>query len=273
MASPSAATNRTWGHGDPVSVQFDLSDEEIALLSDEQVMELLEASWAVDDAERFGKFASLFPDDGPRARHLYAKHLAFFEAGAKYRERTFMAANQVGKTTAGGYETACHLTGLYPEWWIGRRFNHPIRAWAAGDFNETTRDIVQKELLGEVSFGDTGRKGVDGSGVIPRDKIVQTGGMLTWKQGVADLVDTVKVRHRSGGLSTLGLKSYMQGRKSFQGTRQHLIWFDEEPPMDVYGEALIRTATTGGITMLTYTPLQGMSDVVLQFLPSDMRPD
>jgi len=185
----------------------------------------------------------------------------------------YMAAGIVnhntGKTTAAGYETACHLTGRYPEWWIGRRFHHPIRAWAAGDYNETTRDIVQKELLGEIDW-TSGRKGVDGSGVIPREYIMQNSGMLTWKAGVADLIDTVKVRHKSGGMSTLGLKSYMQGRKSFQGTRQHLIWFDEEPPQDVYGEALIRTATTGGITMLSFTPLSGHSDVVQGFLP---RPD
>ncbi len=78
------------------------------------------------------------------ARHLYPKHLEFFRAGAKYRERCFMAANRVSKTLGGGgYETSCHLTGLYPDWWEGRRFEHPTRVWAAGRTNETTRDIIQ----------------------------------------------------------------------------------------------------------------------------------
>ena len=45
------------------------------------------------------------------------------------------------------------------------------------------------------------------------------------------------------------------------------IWLDEEPPLDVYGECLIRTATTNGIIMLTFTPLEGLSDTVLQFQP------
>jgi phage terminase large subunit-like protein len=256
-----------------VSGTLDVSGVDVDQLDDAAVMDLLAAMYAAEDAERFGKFAALFPDMGDRARDLYPRHLDFFKAGATYRERCFMAANQVGKTTAGGYEASCHLTGNYPHWWPGRRFRHPIRMWAAGDYNETTRDIVQKELLGEVSFAETGRKGVDGSGLIPRECIVQNSGNLTWKQGVADLIDTVKIKHVSGGLSTLGLKSYMQGRKSFQGTRQHVIWFDEEPPMDVYNEALIRTATTGGLTMLTFTPLSGMSEVVLGFLPQDMRPD
>ncbi len=81
------------------------------------------------------------------------------------------------------------------------------------------------------------------------------------------------VRHRGGGWSTLGMKSYQQGRGSFEGTEQHVIWLDEEPPMDVYGECLIRTMTTHGIIMLTFTPLEGMSQVVLHFMPAEFRPD
>ena len=74
------------------------------------------------------------------ARELYQKHLEFFRAGRAYRERCFMAANRVGKTEgAGGYELTCHLTGYYPHWWEGRRFTGPVRAWAAGKTNETTR--------------------------------------------------------------------------------------------------------------------------------------
>ncbi len=69
------------------------------------------------------------------------------------------------------------------------------------------------------------------------------------------------------------MKSYQQGRGSFEGTEQHVIWLNEEPPMDVYGECLIRTATTNGIIMLTFTPLEGMSKVGLQFMPAEFRPD
>lgn len=203
------------------------------------------------------------------ARSKYEKHMEFFAAGAESRERCFMAGNRVGKSfSGGGYETACHLTGLYPEWWEGRRFQHPISAWAAGDTYETTRDIVQLTLLGEVSYGRN-RKIMDGRGVIPGECL----GEPTWRSGVQNLVDTIPIQHASGGRSWLSLKSYDQGRKAFQGTGRHLIWFDEEPPMDVYNEALIRTATLGGITMLTFTPLSGLSEVVLSFMPQDQRPD
>lgn len=232
-------------------------------------------------------FYSLFPDedtvwDGPtlmgglvepgqviHARHKYPRHLEFFGASRDHRETCFMAANRVGKTfSGGGYKLACHLTGLYPDWWEGKRFEHPISAWAAGDTYETTRDIIQLTLLGEVSYRG-GRKIMDGRGVIPGHLLSEP----IWRQGVQNLVDTIFVRHKSGGRSILGLKSYDQGRKAFQGTGRHIIWFDEEPPMDVYGEALIRTATVDGLIMLTFTPLSGMSEVVLQFMPADQRPD
>ncbi len=198
------------------------------------------------------------------SRKLYPKHMELFRAGKDYRERCFMAANRVGKTLGGGgFEITCHLTGDYPDWWEGRRFDHPVRAWAAGKTNETTRDIVQKTLLGDVIEG--ARKSVTATGVIPGERL----GQLTWKQGVQNLIDTIKIRHVSGGWSVLGIKSYQQGRGSFEGTAQHFIWLDEEPPLNSYGECVMRTATTNGLIMLTFTPLEGHSETVMQFLPSE----
>lgn len=250
--------------GDPSKIDV---EKLVASLDKETIDELLLPILREEERARFNKFYDLFPDDGPFRRELYPKHLEFFQAGQKFSERCFMAANRVGKTVAGSYEAACHLTGEYPRWWKGRRFRRQIRAWAAGDTNETTRDIVQKELFGEVVW-DGNRKTVDGTGMIPREFI----GELTWKQGVQNLIDTIKIKHKSGGLSVLGLKSFDQGRRVFQGTSQELIWLDEECPEDVYGECLIRTATTRGIIMTTFTPLLGLSEVVLSFMDEKMRP-
>ena len=203
------------------------------------------------------------------ARDLYPKHMEFLSAGSDYRERCAMFGNRTGKTFGcGGYEVAAHLTGIYPDWWDGRRFEHPVSAWVAGKSYETTRDILQLTLLGEVGFRD-GRKIMDGRGMVPGHLL----GRNTWRSGVQDLVDTQLVRHVSGQNSSLGFKSYDQGRKAFEGTGRHIIWFDEEPPEDVYNEALIRTATVHGITIVTFTPLQGMSEVVLSFMPADQRPE
>lgn len=241
---------------------------DVSRLGRRELIELLAILEDLENRRHALSINRLYPDTGPCRRELYPKHLEFFRAGATYRERCMMAANRTGKTTAGGYELALHLTGKYPPWWEGKRFAGPITAWASGKTNETTRDIVQRKLLGEVSW-TAGHKSVSGTGLIPIEDIDM--GSVTWKAGVYGLVDTVRVRHVSGKMSELGLKSYEQGRGSFEGTERHVIWFDEEPPMDVYSEALMRTATTDGIVMVTFTPLEGLSDVVLSFLP-ELRP-
>lgn len=209
--------------------------------------------------KRLNKLSTYYPDKGPFRRDLYPKHLEFFRAGAVHRERCALAANRVGKTEGmGGYETALHLTGRYPEWWEGRRFREPISAWAAGDTSKTTRDIIQEKLLGPA--------GNHGTGLIPGDLIVRK----LAKPGVPDAIETIYVKHASGGQSELGLKSYDQGRVSFQGTAKHVIWLDEEPALAIYTEALMRTMPTstfsGGIMLCTFTPLLGMSDLVCYFL-------
>jgi phage terminase large subunit-like protein len=222
--------------------------------------EKLQVLAILEERERRAKGRKLytyFPETGPLRRELYAKHLKFFEAGAKYRERCFMAANRVGKTeSGGGYEFVMHLTGLYPAWWTGRRFDRPISAWAAGDTGKTVREIIQFKLLG--------RPGETGTGLIPQDMIIKT----TAKSGISDAVDTVLVKHASGGTSQAVLKSYDQRRESFQGTEQDVIWLDEEPGLDIYTECLLRTMTNNGLIMLTFTPLQGLTETVMQFLPN-----
>ncbi len=210
-----------------------------------------------------------YPDDGPLRRSLYPKHLRFFAGGVENRERLFLAANRVGKTEGvGAYETTLHLTGQYPAWWEGWRSEKPVRWWAAGKTNETTRDIVQSKLLGPVAW-DGGKKGFAGTGMVPGDAI----GPITWKAGLTDLADTVQVKHVTGGWSHLGIKSYQQGRGSFEGTEQDGVWLDEEPPLDVYAECLVRTMTTNGRMLLTFTPLDGMSEVVMNFLEDGKMPD
>lgn len=189
--------------------------------------------------------------------------------GTPHRDRLMLAANRIGKTESiGGYETTLHLTGRYPKWWTGHRVERAIDAWACGRKNESTRDIVQRKLLGDVAW--RGReKTVSGTGLVPGEDI----GAITWKRGIADLVDTVKIRNRFGGWSTLGIKSYEQGRGAFEGTEKDLIWCDEEPPLDVYIECGVRLMTTKGHMLLTFTPMEGMSNVVLEFLPGGALPE
>lgn len=165
-----------------------------------------------------------------------------------------MAGNQQGKTLAAGFETAMHLTGIYPDWWRGRRWNRPTIGWAAGVTGESTRDNPQRILMG--------RPGQFGTGAIPKELILDH----TASRGLADALDTVRVRHISGDISSVQFKSYEKGREKWQGETIDFVWFDEEAGEDIYTEGLTRTNATGGIAYTTFTPLLGMTGVVRRFL-------
>lgn len=191
----------------------------------------------------------------PENRAGYPVHMGFFEAGKSFRERLILAGNRIGKSEGiGGYETVLHLTGFYPDWWKGRRFSKPVSWWIGGDTATTVRDIIQFKLLG--------KSGDFGTGLIPGHLLVDT----TNKRGVPDAVENIYVKHASGGRSIAQLKSYDQGREAWQGTEQHGIWLDEEPPLAIYTEALMRTMTTSGIVLNTYTPMNGMTEVTESYL-------
>ncbi len=185
----------------------------------------------------------------------YTKQRDFHAMGATHRERLLMAGNQLGKTWCGGAEAAFHLTGLYPDWWEGHRFHEPTAGWAAGVTSETTRDTVQRVLLGPPN--------AFGTGMIPESELVD----IVPARGIANAIDYVTVKHRIGGQSRLGFKSYERGREKWQGETLNFLWLDEEAPEDIYDEGLTRLTATSGIMWTTFTPLQGMSEVVRRFYP------
>ena len=224
------------------------------------------AAWAPDDPRQGLGAIALQRELARRAGRNrlagyrpYAKQREFHEAGAAHRERLFMAGNQLGKTLAGSFEMAMHLTGRYPDWWAGKRFAAAGRYWAAGETRISTRDTVQKLLIGEPERADRW-----GTGAIPGDAMLATFRAAS----VANALDAVTIAHVAGGASTLLFKAYEQGRAKWQGDTLNGVWFDEEPPLDIYVEGLTRTNATGGMVMVTFTPLKGMSEVVRLFLES-----
>lgn len=187
----------------------------------------------------------------------YRKQVEFHKSGVSFRERLFMAGNQLGKTLAGAAEAAMHLTGQYPDWWEGRRFDRPVIMLAGSESYELTRDGVQRLLIGPPMNEEDW-----GTGYIPKAAIVDT----TRRSGVSGALDSVTVRHVSGGVSTVLFKAYEQGRGKWQANTVDFVWFDEEPPEDVYLEGITRTNATGGSIAVTFTPLKGMSTVVARFI-------
>lgn len=196
-----------------------------------------------------------------------------FRLGATYDERGLFGGNRTGKTHCGTYEDTLHLTGLYPEWWEGRRFDHPINAWVATDTAKNVRDILQEKFCGE-----PGVPQLFGTGMIPIDLFASE---PTTKHGLANAIETVHVHHHTNGIydgvSTLAFKSYDQGRQAFQGTQQDLIHPDEEPKIEIYTECSLRLLSTvpgerNGALVLTETPLLGVSQLMISFMP-ELNPE
>ena len=192
----------------------------------------------------------------------YPQQKTFHAAGLKARQRLFLAANRFGKTYACCIEVCMHLTGNYPEWWNGYRYHEPVNVWVASMSREATRDILQKKYyLGDDSSGMTG--------LIPQNIILSK----SYGGGVSHFIDTVYIKHASGGTSTLSFKSFDQGLEKFQGTQRHIIHLDEEPPRDLYIECMMRTTATEkdfyGMILLSMVPLKGTTDMVLHFTDND----
>lgn len=217
------------------------------------IQKLLDLVAQVEAMQKEAGMTKWFDPSGPYPISSLPKHEAFFAAGATYPERLFMAGNRVGKSIAGCYELSCHLTGEYPIWWTGHRFDGPIYAWAIGKDARTTRDVAQRELLGPI--------GEWGTGMIPAHRLGKFFGL----QGTPQAIDIIKIRHKSGGWSELGFKNYQQDIETFMGTSRHVVWADEECPMEIYNECNIRCATVDGIMLVTFTPLEGLTPMVVNF--------
>lgn len=194
----------------------------------------------------------------------YPKQREFHAQGAKHGERLLMAGNQLGKTFAGGAEVAIHLTGRYPDWWEGATFDKPTKFWVAGVTGESTRDNPQRILIGAPQIEQD-----YGTGAIPKECIKD----YTKSRGTPDALDSAVIRWGGGGDiqaqdSIILFKAYEKGREKWQGDTIDGLWFDEEPPMDIYSEGRTRTnkGQRGVFTIITFTPLLGMSEVVRLFL-------
>ena len=199
----------------------------------------------------------------------HGKQLQYHAASAHARFRLFLAGNRTGKTYGGVIESAMHLTGRYPDWWDdfnqlktriakkdlqyfppldtdwgkGRRFNRPIKAWAASVTTALTTDVLEDGYFNVIAEDL----------IVPIDKQRHCYGVL----------------YATGGVSELTFKSYEQGRKKFQAAKLDLIHLDEEPSKDIYNECLTRLMSTEddnqGILLLTMTPLLGLTDLILEF--------
>ena len=186
----------------------------------------------------------------------FQHQLDFFKTGSSDR-RGILAANRIGKTVSTCFETAMHLTGQYPDWWEGHRFDGPITAMVAGEGWSQVALVLQNELLGSQ---DIKLKENLGTGAIPRDCIV----MDTMRNDGANCIGC-EIKHKSGGKSYLLFANYTQEVRQLQGFKLNLAVFDEQPPDDFFSEMVTRTATTQGKVLCSFTPLKGLNGLVSKF--------
>ena len=177
-----------------------------------------------------------------------------------------IASNQTGKTESVCAITACHLTGEYPDWWEGKRFDHAPVVVMSGVNSNHNRIVLQEKMFG------TSNRQIEtevGTGMIPLNKIAPNSIIKSRDGGITGC----EVIHKSGKNSKLEFRAYEQGREAIQGFPADIIIIDEQPKDDFWSEALVRTAARQGIVMCAFTPLKGLTGLVEKFWILGDHPD
>lgn len=168
----------------------------------------------------------------------HKKQIAFHKCLKK--NRWVFGGNRSGKTECGAVETIWIARGCHPY-----RENKPNTiGWVVSLSTQVQRDVAQQKILNYL----------DKSWI--EDIVMLSGRKDSPETGV---IDTIIIRNVFGGLSKIGFKSCDQGREKFQGTSLDYVWFDEEPPYDIYKECLMRVIDREGIVYGTMTPLKGLT--------------
>jgi phage terminase large subunit-like protein len=197
---------------------------------------------------------------------FYPWQKEFIGKTAEKSQCCLIAANRIGKTWTGTYADAIHALGDYPEGWTGYKFDHPPLIWCLGYSGEKTRDLLQAPIAGRKS-GDTFI-----GGLIPPERIVGYESML----GTPNALRTLLVAHKSGGVSRIQFWSYSQGQHALMGDAVDWYHIDEEPrDSSIFPQVLVRTASgdkgRGGRGILTFTPENGRTELVVQFMDTPSR--
>ena len=234
-----------------------IKDIDFSLLSLPEKKRILELYKAQENIAKFNSIDNYFTETGPNSRDAYAKYLPFFKAGDNHKLRAIFGGNRSGKSLTTCYELALHLSGEYPDWWEGKRFDRAYDWWVCGEETNLLRQSIIKTLVGPV--------GEYGTGLIRHRHLdFET---MTDTTKVATTLTALRVKHKSGKYCQVDFKTYNMPRTSFQAAAVNLI-FDEEPPMEIFAEANLRTMTLGddAMVIMNFTPKKGMGTLITEFL-------
>jgi phage terminase large subunit-like protein len=197
---------------------------------------------------------------------LYGWQVDFIKKTAEFGAVCLCAANRIGKTYTGTYMDSIHLMGDYPDKWEGHRFKGDILIWLLGYSGEKTRDLLQHEIFGRME----NQKLL--GGLVPAELIIDYKSMA----GTSGALREVRVKRQDGSIATCQFWSYSQGQHALMGDSVDWYHVDEEPKdQSIYPQILTRTATgdkgEGGRGILTFTPENGRTDLVVKFMDNPGR--
>ncbi len=171
-----------------------------------------------------------------KVKHL--KQLAFHMCNKK--NRWVFGGNRSGKTECGAVETVWLARGIHPY----RQNKKNVQIWVVSLSTQVQRDVAQEKVLSYLSKSWI------------KEIVMLSGRKDSPQNGV---IDYITIKNIFGGESKIGFKSCDQGRDKFQGTSLDYVWFDEEPPEDIYKECRMRVLDRCGEIYGTMTPLKGLT--------------
>lgn len=169
---------------------------------------------------------------------IHEKQLAFHKC--KKRNRWVFGGNRSGKTECGAVEVVYMARGIHPF----RENKKDTFGWVVSLSQQVQRDVAQAKILSYIE-----KSWIE-------DVTMLSGKKDGLKYGV---IDQLVIKNVFCGKSIIGFKSCDQGREKFQGASLDYVWFDEEPPKDVYEECLMRVLDKSGDLFGTMTPLKGLT--------------
>jgi PBSX family phage terminase large subunit len=165
----------------------------------------------------------------------------FFDLLKSHREVCYFAGNKSGKTYCGAKH--CVHAALGPnaaKYGLEVLYDRPVHIWIGSVDYKVQRESAQ-ECIDEFLINNEVKK------------------IHRMQHGIYD-----KIEFRCG--STIGFKTYDQGRRAWQGPKRDIIWMDEEPPADVLGEARARLIGKDAKMIFTMTPLMGLTVIHEEFI-------
>lgn len=169
---------------------------------------------------------------------IHKKQIAFHKCGK--RNRWVFGGNRSGKTECGAVEVVYMARGIHP--YRSNRKN--VFGWVVSLSSQVQRDVAQKKILSYLK-----PEWIEGV-------VMSEGRRDSPENGI---IDQLIVKNVLGGTSVIGFKSCDQGREKFQGSSLDFVWFDEEPPKDIYDECKMRVLDKKGDIFGTMTPLKGLT--------------